>query len=369
MSGALIDLVSTGVQDTYITGNPEVSFFRQNYKRYTNFAMKPILLNPVGFSASAGNQCSITIPNKGDLLSYIWLDLGASGTIGATGIEADASNPAIFEFYIGGQLIDRQDATYMTYLWNKFLVDSSPKAAAIYNSTASNTKTNLHNSTILPLHFFFCDHGYLPLVALQYHQVEIRIKFSSSSAPPSDMKIYANFIHLDTSERNAVVEKNHEILIEQVQSISFDGSSTSPKFDLSLLNHPVKCLMWADVTSDTLSTNNVQLYLNGTQVFESEMSDRYFSMVQPYYHSEFASDLMQGGSGSMSGYSAKMYSFALKVGKHQPSGTCNFSRMDTASLSMGSVSGVTTAAAFKLWAVNYNILRIRNGLGGLAFAN
>jgi hypothetical protein len=181
------------------------------------------------------------------------------------------------------------------------------------------------------------------------------------------MKFYANFVHLDTSERSAIVEKNHELLIEQVQTISFDGPSSSPKFDLSLLNHPVKCLMWADVTSDTLTTNTVQLYLNGTQVFESEMPDRYFSMVQPYYHSEFASDLMKGGSGQNSGYSAKMYSFALKVGKHQPSGTCNFSRMDTASLSMGSVTG--GSASFKLWAVNYNVLRIKNGLAGLAFAN
>jgi hypothetical protein len=368
MSGALIDLVSTGVQDAYITGKPSVSFFRQKYNRYTNFAMKPVLLSPVGFNATAAGQCSITIPNKGDLLSYMWIDMGSSGTIGASGIEADTNDPAIFELYIGGQLIDRQDATYLALLWHKFLIDSSSKASAIFNNTASNTKTNLHNSKILPLHFFFCDHGYLPLVALQYHQVEIRIKFSSASAPPADLKIYANFVHLDTNERSFIVDNNHELLIEQVQHISFDGPTASPKFDLSLLNHPVKCLIWADTTVDNLVTNDVQLYLNGTQVFESEMSDRYFSIVQPYYHSDYGSDLMKGGSGQNSGFCAKMYSFALKVGKQQPTGTCNFSRMDTASLNLGSVSGAT-ASGFGLWAVNYNVLRIKNGLAGLAFAN
>jgi len=123
-----------------------------------NFAMKPILLSPVGFSATAGNQCSITIPNKGDLLSYIWVDMGASGTVGASGIESDTANPAIFELYIGGQLIDRQDATYMIHLWHKFLIDSGSKAAAIFNDiSGAGVTDNITKSKILPLHFFYIE--------------------------------------------------------------------------------------------------------------------------------------------------------------------------------------------------------------------
>ena len=111
-----VELVSKGVQDAYLTGNPEVSFFRQNYKRHTNFAMREVQLNPLGTLAT-NSEISLKIPNKGDLLSHIWIDLGL-GTVtssalnsNACGISADSdANPAIFELYIGGQLVDRQDA-------------------------------------------------------------------------------------------------------------------------------------------------------------------------------------------------------------------------------------------------------------------
>ena len=69
MSAALIDLVSIGAQDVYITGNPEVSFFRQNYKRHTNFAIKPERLDYTG-TFVANNEVIIPIKSKGDLLSY-----------------------------------------------------------------------------------------------------------------------------------------------------------------------------------------------------------------------------------------------------------------------------------------------------------
>ena len=126
MSGALIELVATGVQDAYLTGQPEVSFFRQKYMRHTNFAMKPVQLNPVGQMAP-NSEVSITIPNKGDLLSHVWLDLDTLkdtsndvnvGT--ALGSDVDA-NPVVFELWIGGQMVDRQDAFFMNQIYNKFL--------------------------------------------------------------------------------------------------------------------------------------------------------------------------------------------------------------------------------------------------------
>ena len=73
MSAALIDLVSVGAQDVYITGAPQVSFFRQNYKRHTNFAIKPERIDYVG-TFKSGNEISIPIKSKGDLLSYVWIE-------------------------------------------------------------------------------------------------------------------------------------------------------------------------------------------------------------------------------------------------------------------------------------------------------
>ena len=109
MSAALIDLVSVGVQDVYITGQPEVSFFRQNYKRYTNFAIKPERLDYIGTFGS-GNEVTIPIKTKGDLLSYVWIEAENIGGVGAadTGFfDKDDSTTTEFQLWIGGQEVSQ----------------------------------------------------------------------------------------------------------------------------------------------------------------------------------------------------------------------------------------------------------------------
>jgi hypothetical protein len=373
MSGALVQLVAKGAQDAYLTGRPEVSFFHQAYKRHTNFAQKQVQLTYTGTPGSS-SQLSIKVPNKGDLLGYIWMDLGTS-TIGTL----VTGTPTIFELYIGGQLIDRQDAFFMVQFWQKFLVDSSAKGYSLLGGAQvdqdSSTKnvvnpiTNLQNSTWLPLHFFFCDSCYLPLTALQYHEVEIRVTFGTSA--PAKADFYANYVVLDTDERAMLVDKEIDLLIEQVQRIPAISAS---KFDLSYFNHPIKCLLWGNPsTSSAFETKNVQIYLNGNELFGSELPDVFFTSVSSYYHSEFAS-ILQGGINTgtapviqKSGGNLKMYSFALKANKHQPCGTCNFSRLDSASLTVG--TGSADLTNFNMYAVNFNVLRIKSGMGGLAFSS
>ena len=370
MSGALVDLVAQGVQDAYLTGKPEVSFFRQNYKRHTNFSYTPVALNPIGQNV-AGSEVSFKIPTKGDLLSHTWLDLGATGN-GITDLGAATASPTVFELHIGGQMVDRQDANFMALKWQKFLLDTGAKGMAIITDGVNDSQpaNSLLASRFLPLHFFFCDEGpKLPLVALQYNEVEIRVKWSAS-AVPANYTMYSEFILLDTAERDYFVDTEHELLIEQVQRIPVtNGTEASGNFDfdLSLLNHPVKCLIWDKPSNLAFDTGEVMIYLNGTQLFENAMPDEYFSHVQAYYHSEFGSELMKGGPGENSGYSQKMYSFALKANKHQPTGTCNFSRLDNAKMT---IRGATESAdAVILHAVNFNVLRIKKGQAGVAFSN
>jgi len=374
MSGAIIDLVAQGVQDVYLTGKPEVSFFQQSYRRHTNFAMTPVRMDPNG----SGTQINIKIPNKGDILDYIWIDLGAADLKDAA-IGADTSTPATFELWIGGQMIDRQDAFYMVQLWQKFLLDSSAKGfATVAADDDGSIVNNVLGSKWLPLHFFFCDSYGLPLVALQYNEVEIRINYAAVGES-ANFKYYANYIMLDTDERAMFVNTDHEILMDQVQRISSNENTASVMaakritFDLNLLNHPVKCLLWGNpgVSASDLQTSNVQLYLNGTELFGAPMPDSFFTQVQAYYHSEFGNELMKGEGAdpaSAGGGKLKMYSFAMKANRHQPTGTCNFSRLDNATLHMDA----TTAAAIavlSVYAVNFNILRIKKGMAGLAFAN
>ena len=94
MSAALIDLVSVGAQDVYITGDPQVSFFRQNYKRHTNFAIKPERIDYVGTFKSS-NEISIPIKSKGDLLSYVWIE--------NANINSTNSNDSIFKSAAGNE--------------------------------------------------------------------------------------------------------------------------------------------------------------------------------------------------------------------------------------------------------------------------
>ena len=131
--------------------------------------------------------------------------------------------------------------------------------------------------------------------------------------------------------------------------------------DLIYLNHPVKALMWGaeaglNAGADS-ATSNVQLYVNGTQYYNTPMPIGYFTSVTPYYHSEYCS--------SAGDYkNTCMFPFGLEVNRHQPTGTLNFSRVDNAKFTWGA-----EASPLYMYAVNYNIFRIESGLGGVRFSN
>jgi len=103
-----------------------------------------------------------------------------------------------------------------------------------------------------------------------------------------------------------------------------------------------------------------KLQLNGQDRF-SEREGTYFDLVQPYQHHTRNPDT-----------GINVFSFALRPEEHQPSGTCNFSRIDNATLqlvvSAAAIGGVQTAKV-RVYATNYNVLRIMSGMGGLAYSN
>jgi hypothetical protein len=158
---------------------------------------------------------------------------------------------------------------------------------------------------------------------------------------------------------------SHEYLIEQLQ---FTGDETaSSKIKLNF-NHPVKELVWVekDVDVSTVGTyvtsyDTAKLQLNGHERFSARVP-QYFQLVQPYQHHE---RVPTANSGANTG-GVNVYSFALKPEEHQPSGTCNMSRIDNATLNL---QGVDTTNTVKVFAVNYNVLRVMSGMGGLAYSN
>jgi len=269
----------------------------------------------------------------------------------------------------------------------------------------------------VPLQFWFCRNVglALPLIALQYHEVKIDVQFETlanltfgtfddgAGGTPalSGTSLWVDYIYLDTDERRRFAQVSHEYLIEQLQFTGDESYSAVGAKNIKLnFNHPVKELVWvgretghtnqwsnyttltagADLlqaapntaaaatdTGDTKATARARephnitqdalLQLNGHDRF-AKRDGSYFNRVQTRCHTNIP--ISPG---------INVYSFALKPEDHQPSGTCNFSRIDNATLKLTLDVNASTAGVIKVFAVNYNVLRIMSGMGGLAYSN
>ena len=257
--------------------------------------------------------------------------------------------------------------------------------------------------------------------------------------PPKDAAIYIDYIYLDTDERRRFAQDSHEYLIEQLQySLPQTITSGQARLDLTL-NHPIKELVWVFqdarrldcslptntsgsgkdfYTGNTITAagsgtgtfsvggytqpfayddivDRCRIQLNGQDRFDERYGD-YFWKVQPFqHHTGGAMPLLNAfvntsdaGAGQDQVFQGSVnpinvYSFALQPEEHQPSGSCNFSRIDTATLVFDAVKSNNNVAAsntqqsptkntpfvFRMYAINYNVFRVMSGMGGLAYSN
>ena len=478
-AGALMQLVAYGAQDVYLTGDPKVTFFQTAYKRHTNFAMETIQQTVAG-TVNPGGLASVTLARSGDLVGDMFVVLqpttASSGQLTSNNVVSDMCWVAeraftSVELFIGGQSIDKHYQLWFR-LYSEVFMDDTKKQN--YGKLTSSPVPNNVNQTstsyvYLPLIFFFNRNPglYLPLIALQYHEVRLDFTVSPQYASyfgTNPFAVWANYMYLDTTEREKFAKKPAEYLIEQVQYINADpvGSTNenTPSVIRMQYNHPVKELVWcyqtpapssnpnsmwnfssgvsnvnvtvdpskiagslapfspahigspllyvpspfagplvatsnigavvsSNVTGNTLitfqsnvftgnvywvesglpqATSNIsfgvevgplhqfKLILNGTDRFVPQYG-KYFNQYQTYqYHSGVPYPGIY------------VYSFALKPEELQPSGTCNFSRIDMAQVAVNLKTGMPSVNQ-RMFAVNYNILRVQSGLGGLAFAN
>ena len=459
MGGGLMQLVAYGAQDIYLTGNPQITFFKVVYRRHTNFSMEAIEQTFNG-SADFGKRVTCTVSRNGDLMHRVYLQVTVPSVGVADGVQFRWLNHLghvlikYAEVEIGGQRIDKHYGDWM-HIWNELSQEAGKKAgyanmignvpALTLNTTDANNATVTPEMDLyIPLEFWFCRNPglALPLIALQYHEVKINIEFRGASdcydgtptAAPSlaAASLFVDYIYLDTDERRRFAQVSHEYLIEQVQFTGDESvSSVSNKIKLNF-NHPCKELIWvvqpdaniastvtggkqwfnytdAVDTTDYLTGNpddpyggglvmqpvtvanasdagpgypsstgqqtgnyiqwsakdkgfnpvfSAKLQLNGHDRF-SERMGRYFNLVQPYQHH---TNVPKTG--------INVYSFGLKPEEHQPSGTCNMSRIDNATLQLTlTAAAVAGDAKVRVYATNYNVLRIMSGMGGLAYSN
>ena len=378
MSGALIQLVSKGVQDLYLSSDEGHSFFRMKFTRHTNFSQAPKFIKTID-----GNDTSITIPVLGDIINGIWFE--ASSTSNAN-IASNLFHNSTIDLFIGGQKVDSQHYDYYSEIWPNYMADTYNKSQEL------NNKASTSNQTFVPLHFFFCDHkAFLPLVALQSHQVEIKINFDEaviSVIPDIEKKanVYGNYIFLDKEERESLVKRQLDFVITQTQRVEFPLNSVTNNaidsggyntLDISLFNHPVKSLFFGYGTSspnfagDRFSFLNADIYINGTPLLEN-MTPLYFHTVQNYYKSNYGQTEFDVDSHTGVYPSYFAYHFCLNASDYNPSGSCNFSRLDNAKLVLRGVEKGELRPSNQplfVYAVNYNVLRIKDGLAGILFGN
>jgi hypothetical protein len=175
MSGGIVQLVATGAQDAWLSGKPEVSFFRSNYKRYTHYAHS-VERQVIQGNPQAGSISLVRFEKKGDLLSYVYFTARDSNNASVAGLDWSKVIDKV-ELLIGGQVIDTQDFQWMTDV--EPIVGAQNFSQRYLNFNVSGV-TNQKNS-FFPLKFFFCKDYFLalPLVAIQFHDVELRITWSS----------------------------------------------------------------------------------------------------------------------------------------------------------------------------------------------
>jgi len=307
MGGALMQLVAYGAQDVFLTGTPEITFWKVSYRRHTNFAMESIEQTFSG-QADFGRRVTCTISRNGDLcyrtyLQVVLPEINQSMKGTAAGVYArwldyiGEQLIAQVEVEIGGQRIDRQYGDWM-HIWNQFTMSSEqqrgyfkmignttqltyitdplfanvsgPCAAAGGPSQVCAPRNALPETTLyIPLQFWFCRNPglALPLIALQYHEVKINLDIrpigeclwavsslaahtgtvSVSSAYQQSLvaaSLYVDYIFLDTDERRKMAQNPHEYLIEQLQFTGDESvGSSSNKIKLNF-NHPCKELIW-----------------------------------------------------------------------------------------------------------------------------
>ena len=415
MGGGLMQLVAYGAQDIYLTGNPQITFFKVVYRRHTNFSMEAIEQTLNG-SVSLGNRVSATISRNGDLVHKMYIRCSLGNTTASTGSAANVTHALIedVEIEIGGQKIDKHFGHWLE-TWaqltqpnelgvmpayrngqtqglalDQATVGAAQTGSTLFQKMSLSGGCNQDNAVVLdkfsdayiPLQFWFCRNPglALPLIALQYHEVKVLINIASAGAGKTTVvaagaidtfQLWVDYIYLDTDERRRFAQVSHEYLIEQVQHETKGKDETT--MDLNF-NHPVKELIWTGVGNVAVAANNTasmgpavpstltgstfRIKLNGHDRF-AERDLMYFTRTQVNAHHS-------GHGGINVRDSIAVYSFALKPEEHQPSGTCNFSRIDNAQLVAGTAQG---GGGTHVYAVNYNVLRIMRGMGGLAYAN
>ena len=390
--GGLLQLVAQGKQDVFLTGNPQISFFKLVYRRYTNFAVESQAMYVDG-TPNFGQRVTCLIPRRGDLLGSIYPDITLPRLTLNDGSDTPVSyvnsiGHAIIQeitFEVGEQEIDRQTGEWME-LWTQLTTPASQHDALnamigrTYQYAPPNHIPGVSSPGLrlyIPLHFYFCRNPglYLPLLALQYHPIRINITLAPlntlfykqdmvvgdncvgqsfvNPAAITSMMLWGDYVYLDVEERRRFVSQSHEYLIEQVQytppmAVTAKQQSVNIRVDF---NHPIKEFIFVAQRDIMQSVNEPFNYSN------LAINEAVPAALLPYLNSgQPRTDLISTALLQLDGYDRfqvrdapyfrlvqpyqhhtatpvtnfiYVYSIALRPEDAQPTGSLNASRIDS----------------------------------------
>ena len=415
MPQGVIQLAYLGPQDKFITGDPQLSYFCSVMKQTTRFAIESCRQYFIG-GADFGKTSDVILERIGDLVHQMFLEIqlpelnslvpnrppdityGYINSIGHALIES-------IEIFIGAQKIDQSYGAWLE-IWTELTIPQE-KEEAYFNmigkhrifTAESNSKAMMVQ---VPLQFWFNRDVSLalPLIAIQRDNVRLRFQFrpyqqcwtsNDMQDPPTNpflngvhftsAFLWVDYIYLDKEERRKFAETPHQYMIEQVQINSFDLEENVPIQNIELnFNHPVKEIYWTFQNPDVLtySPNTNPNFFNYSTALNIEdpnaqdpmvsaklkfenidrMEERpaqYYQVIQPFqYHTRVPKNFIH------------TYSFCLYPEQLQPSGTCNFSRIDTCVL-YAHLQPNLPDYRLLCFALNYNFLIITGGLAGVLY--
>jgi len=426
MPGGILQIAAIGPQDVFLTGNPQITYFIAVYKRYSNFSVECVQQLFTG-NADFGKKVFCKIDRVGDLMNQVYLHVKLPKLTNKDHPDkliywVNSIGHALIKYIdieIGQTVVDRQYGIWME-IWSELTMVKG-KEPAFNEMTGRFDKmlgqiSETHSGEMelyIPLYFWFCRNVglSLPLIALQHHDVTINlaireldelwvcddIDIEPEITKMIECSLYVDYIFLGDDERRRFARNEHEYLIEQLQisSTSLDASiqkenelRETAKGDSTIIdvkfNHPVKEFIWIiqnslilEISHDgkhygndwfnfgNIVTRNKQHdpMLSGKFIIDGKdrmatRSGKYFRLVQPYQrHTSVPEDTF-----------IYVYSFALNPEEHQPSGTFNFSCVDSCLFEVA-LNAEITRPVLQMFATNYNILRIMGGMAGIAFSN
>lgn len=412
MTSGRVQVATTGIQDVFLTGSPDITYFQKRFQRHTKFAIE-LLDNVFNDTVDFGKTVRATIERKGDLIRNVFLrvklpplDTADSSNVGYT----DSVGHAMIDYadlIIGGQTVQRITGEYMEIYTDMFISDSQQTAiTALVGKTgtvdglgpASSTTPGPYGKyprtffVLLPFYYSRADPLAIPLSALTRQEVEVSIKFKSldqllvtpDGTPPTTVptgtisaSLPVEYVFLGSEEVDYMRNTRLDYTITQLQlaQTTIEPGNNNPKFRLEFTN-PVKELYvvvqnqsnvqandWFNFTNSENLDNlqghqllSIQLDFNGETYLDSSVADTAFMYaIQAMNRHTRVPDRF-----------VYTYSFALDPENYIPTGQVNMSRIQNKLVTLN-LSDCTDTRKVRIYAKSYNVLRIENGLAGVLF--